>query len=279
MSLTPTLCAMLRDELLQERYLRHLERLIGLAEQEIERNRHDTQLARTVALLHSSFSPQPREFFGETLRRDIVRAFRELQDAGCLEIIASAATHAFLPLLQDFPEAQRAQVCIGCDSYREMFGREPRGFWLPECGYSNGLDVLLQEANLRWFVLDTHGLMFAQPRPQHAIYSPCYTPAGPAAFARDRQSNQEVWSAESGYPGDPAYRDFYRDIGLRSIGGRAAAVSSSAWSAKIYRPEVSPRDRSNGRKGTLRSGEGPGGGRRTRRRFFREAPGTLARAA
>ena len=125
-----------------------------------------------------------REFFGETLRRDIVRAFRELQDAGCLEIIASAATHAFLPLLQDFPEAQRAQICIGCDSYREMFGREPGGFWLPECGYSNGLDVLLQEANLRWFVLDTHGLMFAQPRPQsrdlfavlHAGGSGCLRP-------------------------------------------------------------------------------------------------------
>jgi len=95
-----------------------------------------------------------------------------------------------------------------------MFGREPGGFWLPECGYSNGLDVLLQEANLRWFVLDTHGLMFAQPRPQYAIYSPCYTPAGPAAFARDGQSNQEVWSAQSGYPGDPAYRDFYRDAGF-----------------------------------------------------------------
>src|SRR5437870_11288940 len=36
-SLTPTLCAMLRDELLQQRYLRYLERLIGLARQEIER--------------------------------------------------------------------------------------------------------------------------------------------------------------------------------------------------------------------------------------------------
>jgi len=213
MSLTPTLCAMLRDELLQDRYSRHLERLIGLAEQETERNRHDAQLSELSRFYVQLFAAA-REFFGETLQRDIVRAFRELQDAGCLEIIASAATHAFLPLLQDFPEAQRAQVCIGCDSYREMFGRDPGGFWLPECGYSNGLDVLLQEANLRWFVLDTHGLMFAQPRPQYAIYSPCYTPAGPAAFARDGQSNQEVWSAESGYPGDPAYREFYRDVGF-----------------------------------------------------------------
>ncbi len=213
LSLTPTLCAMLRDELLQERYLRHLERLIGLARQEIERNQNEPQLAG-LSRFYEQFFTEAREFFAETLDRDIVRGFRELQDAGCLEIIASAATHGFLPLLQDFPEAQRAQIRIGCDSYREMFGREPRGFWLPECGYCDGLDLLLQEANVRWSVLDTHGLLFAQPRPVRAIYAPIYTPAGPAVYARDRESNREVWSAESGYPGDPVYRDFYRDAGF-----------------------------------------------------------------
>jgi len=213
MSLSPTLCAMLRDELLQQRYLRHLERLIALARQEIERHRHHPQVLK-LARFYAEFFTDARAFYEETLNRDVVRAFRELQETGCLEIIATAATHGFLPLLQDFPEAQRAQVRIGCDSYREMFGREPSGFWLPECGYSHGLDSILQEANIRWFVLDTHGLMFARPRPQHAIFAPCYTPAGPAAFARDYESNREVWSAESGYPGDPVYRDFYRDIGF-----------------------------------------------------------------
>ncbi|MEO5717827.1 MAG: 1,4-alpha-glucan branching protein domain-containing protein [Chthoniobacterales bacterium] len=213
LSLTPTLCAMLRDELLQERYLRHLERLIGFAAQEIERNRNDPQLAQ-LSRFYAQFFSEAREFYDTTLDRDIVGAFGELQQTGCLEIIASAATHGFLPLLQAFPEAQRAQVRIGCDSYREMFGREPRGFWLPECGYCDGLDLLLQEANVRWSVLDTHGLMFATPRPLRAIYAPCYTPAGPAVFARDRESNREVWSAECGYPGDPVYRDFYRDAGF-----------------------------------------------------------------
>ncbi len=213
LSLTPTLCAMLRDELLQERYLRHLERLIGLATQEIERNRKEPQLA-ALSRFYAQFFGEAREFFDQTLHRDIVRAFRDLQDAGVLEIMASAATHAFLPLLRDFPEAQRAQIRIGCDSYRETFGREPLGFWLPECGYCDGLDLRLQEANVRWSILDTHGLMLAEPRPLRAIYAPCYTPAGPAMFARDTESNREVWSAESGYPGDPVYRDFYRDAGF-----------------------------------------------------------------
>ncbi|HEY1769673.1 MAG TPA: 1,4-alpha-glucan branching protein domain-containing protein [Chthoniobacterales bacterium] len=213
MSLTPTLCAMLRDELLQRRYLRHLERLIGLARQEIGRNRDQPQLAG-LARFYEDFFADARAFFADTLQCDVVRAFRELQDEGGLEIIASAATHAFLPLLADFPAAQRAQILLGRDNYRENFGCEPRGFWLPECGYNAGLDSILQEANLRWFIVDAHALMFGEPRPRAAFFAPCFTPAGPAAFARDRESNREIWSAECGYPGDPNYRDFYRDIGF-----------------------------------------------------------------
>jgi 1,4-alpha-glucan branching enzyme len=95
-----------------------------------------------------------------------------------------------------------------------LFGVEPAGFWLPECAYTAGLESFLQEANTRWFVLDAHGLLFGKPRPCRSIYAPCYTPTGPAAFARDRDSSRKVWSAQGGYPGDPAYREFYRDAGF-----------------------------------------------------------------
>ncbi len=213
LSLTPTLGAMLGDELLQRRYLRHLERLIGLARQELERNRNTPELAN-LSRFYRDFFVETRSFYDQILGRDVVKSFRELQDAGHLEIIGSAATHAFLPLFQDFPEAQRAQIAIGRDTHRELFGRDPAGFWLPECGYSDGLDSILQSGNIRWFVLDSHGLIFGEPRPQNAIFAPAYTPAGPAMFARDRESNRDVWSAQSGYPGDPLYRDFYRDIGF-----------------------------------------------------------------
>ncbi len=95
-----------------------------------------------------------------------------------------------------------------------VFGGEAAGFWLPECGYAPGLESILLEANLHWFVVDAHGLLFGMPRPCRAIYAPCYTPAGPAAFARDPDASRQVWSAHEGYPGDPAYREFYRDIGF-----------------------------------------------------------------
>ena len=214
MSLTPTLCAMLRDQLLCERYIRHLEGLIDLTAGERKRNRNHPELHELSAFYFNLFS-ETRRFFIDDIQCDLPMAFRQLRETGALEIIASAATHGLLPVLQQqSPEAVRAQVLVGRDVYRDIFDAEPAGFWLPECGYGPGIDRILQEANIRWFVLDAHGLLFGNPQPQRAIYAPCYTPAGPAAFGRDRDSSRQVWSAREGYPGDPAYREFYRDAGF-----------------------------------------------------------------
>ncbi len=212
MTVTPTLGAMLQDQLLLERYVRYLDRSIALAEREIVRNHDHEQLRGLAEFYHRHFLESRDRFF--QWNGDLLGVLRRLRDEGCLEIMASAATHGLLPLLQQSPEAVRTQVLTGCDSYRATFHAEPAGFWLPECAYHPGLENVMREANLRWFVIDAHGLMFGQPRPRRAIYAPCYTPAGPAAFARDRDSSRQVWSATEGYPGDPAYREFYRDIGF-----------------------------------------------------------------
>lgn len=214
MSLTPTLCAMLQDELLGERYVRHLDLLIDLGARERKRNRDQPELAELSKFYFDLFSTS-RRFFADEWKCDLLAAFRQLRDAGALDIIGCAATHGLLPLIQQqSPAAARAQVLIGRDAHVDLFHVDPTGFWLPECAYAPGVDMILQEANVRWFVLDAHGLLFGNPQPRHAIYAPCYTPAGPAAFARDRDSSRQVWSAEEGYPGDPAYREFYRDVGF-----------------------------------------------------------------
>jgi 1,4-alpha-glucan branching enzyme len=212
MTVTPTLCAMLQDQLLRDRYVRYLDHSIDLAAREMERNRDDEPPRGLSEFYHTNFSDCRFRFL--ECGGDLLGQFRKLRDEGCLEIMATAATHGLLPLLQSSPEAARAQVLIGCDVYRATFGSDPAGFWLPECAYAPGLETILQEANLRWFIVDAHGLMFGEPRPRRAIYAPCYTAAGPAVFGRDRDSSRQVWSATEGYPGDPAYRDFYRDIGF-----------------------------------------------------------------
>ncbi len=214
MSITPTLCAMLQDELLRERYIRHLDLLIDLAAREQKRNRKHPKL-RELAEFYFDMFLGSRSFFAEQWKCDLLAAFRELQETGTLEIIGCAATHGLLSLIQrQSREAARAQILIGRDMYVDLFGSDLAGFWLPECAYAPGLESLLQEANIRWIVLDAHGVMFGRPPPRRSIYSPCYTPAGPAVFARDCDSSRQVWSAHEGYPGDPAYREFYRDVGF-----------------------------------------------------------------
>src|SRR6266403_6221532 len=214
MSLTPTLCAMLQDQLLRGRYVRHLDLLIDLALRERKRNCNLPELAGLSEFYFELFSAS-RRFFVDEWKGDLLAAFRQLRDAGALEIIGCAATHGLLPLIQQqSPAAARAQLLIGRDAYVDLFQADPTGLWLPECAYAPGLDTILQEANIRWFVLDAHGLLFGNPLPRRAIYAPVFTPAGPAAFARDRDSSRQVWSAHEGYPGDPVYREFYRDVGF-----------------------------------------------------------------
>ncbi len=211
-TLTPTLCSMLRDELLQERYERHLNQLIDLAEKELQRTHWERALHPLAEFYHGRLL-ETRALW-RALDRDLVGAFRRFQDSGRLEIITSAATHALLPLLLNHPPSLRAQVAIACDHYRTCFGREPQGIWLPECAFADGVDTLLREANLRWFVLESHGLLNAHPRPRYATFAPVFTPQGLAAFGRDQESARQVWSRNEGYPGDSRYRDFYRDIGF-----------------------------------------------------------------
>jgi 1,4-alpha-glucan branching enzyme len=211
-TMTPPLVAMLRDELLMARYARRLDTLCELCDREVHRTRNDPTF-HGLALHYQREFRALRALFADRYRRDLVAAFRRLEDAGRLEIVTCAATHGFLPLLQAHPEAVRAQIQVAVSHHRRHFGRDPVGIWLPECGYYPGLDALLAEANLRYFFVDTHAITDATPRPRHGVYAPIFTPTGPAAFGRDPESSRQVWSAESGYPGDPDYREFYRDIG------------------------------------------------------------------
>jgi 1,4-alpha-glucan branching enzyme len=107
----------------------------------------------------------------------------------------------------------RAQVHTAADQAEEHLGRRPAGMWLGECGYVPGCYELLREAGIRYFLVDTHALQDADRPPVHGPYAPVYCPSGVAAFGRDPETSQQVWSAKDGYPGDPVYRDFYRDIG------------------------------------------------------------------
>lgn len=213
MSLTPPLASMLADPLLQNRYLRHLEKSIELAGKEIHRTESDPRFAPLARLYHDHFLGV-REVFLNRYGSNLLQAFRKFQDAGSLEVVTCGATHGFLPLMRPVPASVRAQVRVACEHYESIFGRRPRGIWLPECGFYPGDDQILKENGLQYFFIDSHGILHGSPRPKYGVFAPVYCPSGVAAFGRDLESSKQVWSAQEGYPGDPWYREFYRDIGF-----------------------------------------------------------------
>lgn len=210
LTLSPTLCAMLQDDLLRDRYERYLDGIRELAEKEIVRTHWDRTFHELAWMYHRRFTILRETWL--KYDRDLVGAFKKFQDAGCLEIITTAATHALLPLIKHRPSI-RAQVLTARDDYERCFGRPPRGIWLPECAYADGVEEALHEAGIQWFTVDTHGLLHAHPRPRYGVFAPVYLKNGVAAFGRDLESARQVWSRNEGYPGDPRYRDFYRDVG------------------------------------------------------------------
>ncbi|MBN1443667.1 MAG: DUF1957 domain-containing protein, partial [Planctomycetes bacterium] len=212
-SITPTLLSMLEDELLKDRYQQYVEKQVELAERELVRQRFHEEYKR-VAQFYLGRYRLLAELYLDTYQRDLVRGFRRLQDQGRVEILASAATHAFLPLAALEPSSIRAQVSIGVEEYRKAFGRDPQGFWLPECGYFPGLDEVLAEAGVRYFVVESHAALNGSTRARYGVHAPIVCPSGVAAFPRDPQCTRQVWSSQDGFPGDPEYREFYRDIGF-----------------------------------------------------------------
>jgi 1,4-alpha-glucan branching enzyme len=190
-----------------------------------------------------------RQLFTE-IGGDLVAAFRALESAGQIEIIGSAATHAYLPLLAR-DESIRLQLAVGVSEHRRIFGRSPTGCWLPECAYRprgpwepwptaprtgmrRGIEEHLADAGFQYFFVDAHlaaagralglsGDPAGDPivhapataaRATEALRSPyrAYRVAhGPVvAYVRDPKASMQVWSRFEGYPGDEWYLEFHK---------------------------------------------------------------------
>jgi 1,4-alpha-glucan branching enzyme len=263
LGLTPVLCEQLSDPLVLEHLVTYLDMKIAAALEDMRRFDRDAgQDAQHLSMLAQWYNEWYRGIktaFTERFGGDMIGAFRQLQDAGDVEIVTSAATHAYLPLLSR-DSAIRAQLRAGIASYERHFGRAPRAVWLPECAYRPayltedgqtraGLERLLAEAGLHLFFCETHTITGGQPvgvaagdaigpygfvrrryvvppvetMPARAVstYQPYFvsdTAAGPGTqqhtgvmvIGRNKDTGQQVWSSDDGYPGDFDYREFYK---------------------------------------------------------------------
>lgn len=236
MTVTPVLADQLEDPGASERLRRFLvDWRVGAAEAdlpqvpaecrdaceaELERYRHALELLDSVG--------------GSPLR-----AFQEAGE-GRVELAASAATHAVLPLLAT-RAGMRLQLDAGIRSHRRRFGWDG-GFWLPECAYAPGLERRLEEQGARWFCVDQSAHQ-ADPLEALVPVAPARgaggaavaTGAGPVALPIDWEAVSWLWSWE-GYPSDPAHAQFagksLRGIRIWKVGGGAYDPAAGAAAAR-----------------------------------------------
>jgi 1,4-alpha-glucan branching enzyme len=132
---------------------------------------------------------------------DVAGAFGALRDSGTVDLWASCATHAVLPLLAT-DGGVRMQIEAGAAAHRERFGCWSGGFWLPECGYRPGLEDHLARAGVKAFCVDQTRVAGSVDQLQ-----PIAT-GGTVALPLDWSTISLVWD-DRGYPSDAAYRDYH----------------------------------------------------------------------
>ena len=239
--LTPTLIEQLADPDINTRFLAYADDQIRRAELDA----WDFGVAgwtgrQKVAEFYRGSYVRLKQAYLERFDRDIVGAFAELARTGEVEILTSAATHGYLPLLD--ARSVEAQLAIGRASTERLTGLAPTGIWLPECAYRPGLEYALERHGLTHFFTDaaltrgreirTATQRFGSKRERWSggggptaiaelrvpatgrsvdLFEPYLVgDSSVAAVARHPEISGQVWSAAQGYPGDPFYREFHR---------------------------------------------------------------------
>jgi len=162
------------------------------------------------------------------LNGDLLGAFRRLAEAGVIELVTSAATHGYLPLLGR-EESVDLQLRTGKAAHLRHFGAPPRGAWLPECGYRSryewtppagplagkvrrrrrGIEEFLAAHGLEYFVTDSHLLRGGVP----------------LSFYGDHYPALRALAAGAEYPAYSRDRSPYRPYSVASRGGCGSATA------------------------------------------------------
>ncbi|MBN2168227.1 MAG: glycoside hydrolase family 57 protein [Actinobacteria bacterium] len=200
-TLTPVLCEQLRDPYIQEQVKGYFSTMIKHTEEDIKEFDRDNDQVR-LKLAKSYLDDFRRRLKAyDAIDGDVLGAFRYFEKSKMIETIGSCATHAFLPA-QTHRQDVTSQVLIGLQSHRENLGTNPKGFWLPECGYREGIENILDMEGVDYLVVDPTAL------PHVTGDFPCFIGGSNiAALKRNNSTHINVWSPTDGYPGDGNYLD------------------------------------------------------------------------
>ncbi len=248
--ITPILAEQLSDPAVVANFRKYMADMQARTEQAeaVYGQRGEHELAG-LARWYLGWNQRIIDHFNDRYGGSLVGAFRKLQEAGHVEIVGSAATHGFLPLMSR-DSTIAGQIATGIQAHQRHFGRKPLSFWLPECGYRPayydvsagqavfrpGLETHLEHFGVRAFFADagaieggdvsdaefragypTSSFRAAQATAQkrNLQYKSTAWPylvsdSDVAVLGRDTLTSRQVWSASEGYPGHLNYREFHK---------------------------------------------------------------------
>jgi 1,4-alpha-glucan branching enzyme len=263
--ISPVLCEQMEHPDFEKIFVQYCDEKIAGARNDYEtfiHSEHERDFAPMAKFWEDWFTRRKDEYL-HRYNKSIVRGFRELQDAGILEIMTCGVTHGYSALL-GMDKSVRIQFKAAKENYMKHFGREPRGTWIPECAYRPGYDWstmlatphhkfpvyrygvenYVAQQGIEYFVVDeqlTGGgqpvgvisgegadkrLIFTHSQEYHHFpwnfdrspmmlynvtsHGDMQNQKTAVAFTRHQSIAMQVWSGESGYPGDPDYLDFHK---------------------------------------------------------------------
>ncbi|MDR0599546.1 MAG: DUF1957 domain-containing protein [Treponema sp.] len=208
--LSPSLCAMLEDETLLKRYLAWLDRRVDFGGKELERCAGNQALS-ILARYYFDRDLERRVSLVERYGLDLLSAFEGFQKRGCLELLISAATGAFLPFYASIDEAIHAQIETAVIHHRRYLGKIPRGFWLPELGWTSELGSFLRQYHFTYTIVEPHALILGNPPALGGSFRPVKTKSGLVIFARDITAQKDLEELKASWSG--FYQGSFADAG------------------------------------------------------------------
>ena len=172
MSVTPPLAAMMKDDLLRERFEEHLARLEALAEHEMKRLWGDERFA-PVATFYRDAASRGCGASGTGTSGDVVAGLVRHWDAGRLELLTCSATHCYLPGMLPAREGIRPQLELGVRGFERLVGAQADGRVARRVRLPPELRRRDRaRAGIRFTLVDTHGILNARPRPPFGVHAP-----------------------------------------------------------------------------------------------------------
>ncbi len=205
---TPVLIEQLQDSELVAGFDRYLETRLELLDRDIARFTGTAQaIQRELAIADRTDLLQKKVRWHNCYSRDVIGILRRFQESGEIEILTSAATHAFLPLLAQDASID-AQLESGLAISGRAFGFQPRGVWLPECAYHPRLKTFLEAHRFEYFFTDARAVR--KSGGTDVLHPYRLTGSAVSFFARDELASGQVWDNDLGYPGDGWYREYHK---------------------------------------------------------------------